>query len=1035
MFTAWIAAHRRSLLFLLLLPVVAGLAAAFSLPVTLFPNVTFPRVRINIDSGDRPAEQMVLQVTAPIERAVHKVPNVLDVRSTTSRGSAEVSISFEWGTDMVSAMLQVNAEIGQILPQLPPGTSMQTRRMDPTVFPIISYSMKSATVPLSQIRDIALFQIRPLLASIAGVATVGVSGSSDQEYHVLVEPDKLRAAGVTVDDVTKALSANNVLQAIGRVEDRYKLSLVISDDTLRGIDDLRHVAVRTGADGVTTIGDVATVELANLPLWTRVTADGQDAILFNIYEQPGGNSVQIAQEVRSRLREFRSKLPPGVDLANWYDQSELITASAGSVRDAIIIGTGLAALVLLVFLRSFKMMLVAMLVVPAALAATVVLLFVMNMSFNIMTLGGMAAAVGLIIDDAIVMVEHIVRRVRGSGHAPASSHDDRSDGHTALQAAAEFTRPFVGSSSATIVIFLPLALLSGVTGAFFKALSLTMAASLVFSFVITWLAVPLAAEWLLGTRDATREDAGRLARWFNERYARLSARVVRRPMLVVLIAAVPLVGLGYLALSALGTGFMPVMDEGGFIIDYYSAPGTALSETDRLLRQVEAILKTMPDVATWSRRTGLGLGGDLNEANKGDFFVRLKSGKRRPIFDVMSDLRGRIENEVPGLNVEMAQLMEDLIGDLTAVPQPIEVKLFGDEPDVLIATAKKVAAEIGKIQGIVEVRDGINPAGDALDIRIDRVKAAFEGIDPAEATRIADVYLRGQVVTQIPTSLKEIGVRVWTADQVRKTRLDLANLPIRAPDGHTFPLERIATIVPVSGQPQITRENLQHMIAVTARLEGRDLGSAAADVTHVLGQPNIVPRSIRYELGGLYQQQQIAFRGLLLVFAAAAGAVFVLLLFLYERFSVAISILIMPLIATCAVFVGLWLTDTELNITAMMGMTMIIGIVTEVAIFFFSEFEDLQATGMPTLDALISAGRNRMRPIAMTTIAAILTLLPLALAIGQGAAMQQPLAIAIISGLAVQLPLVLLAMPALYLVLARVVWPHQWPALRRRRSP
>ncbi|MGH3579798.1 MAG: efflux RND transporter permease subunit, partial [Mycobacterium sp.] len=339
MVTAWITAHRRSLLLLLLLPIVAGIAAAFSLPVTLFPNVSFPRVRLNIDAGDRPAAQMVLQVTAPIEQAVHRVPGVTNVRSTTSRGTAEVSIFFDWGTDMVAAMLQINAEVSQVLPQLPPDTSMQTRRMDPTVFPIISYSMTSSTVPLAKIRDIALFQVRPLLASIPGVASVGVQGGSDQEYHVLVDPGKLNAAGVTVDDVAKAVGASNVLQAIGRIEDRYKLYLVISDDTLRGIDDLSHIAVRTGPDGVTAVGDVATVELSSAPQWTRVTADGRDAILFDIYEQPGGNSVQIASEVRSRLQGIRSKLPAGVQVANWYDQSELVTASAASVRDAIIIGT------------------------------------------------------------------------------------------------------------------------------------------------------------------------------------------------------------------------------------------------------------------------------------------------------------------------------------------------------------------------------------------------------------------------------------------------------------------------------------------------------------------------------------------------------------------------------------------------------------------------------------------------------------------------------------------------------------------------
>jgi CzcA family heavy metal efflux pump len=1013
MLTAWTAAHRRSLLFLLLLPIIAGMAAALSLPVTLFPNVSFPRVRLSIEAGDRPAEQMVLQVTDPIEQAVHKVPNVTDVRSTTTRGTAEISIFFDWGTDMVAAMLQVNAEVARILPQLPPGTSMQTQRMDPTVFPIISYSMTSNTVPLTEIRDIALFQVRPLLASIPGVSTVGVLGGSDQEYHVLVDPDKLNAANLTIDDVAKAVGAGNVLQAIGRLEDRYKLYLLISDNTLRSIDDLRHIALRTGPNGVTTVGDIATVELSNVPQWTRVTAEGKDAILINIYEQPTGNSVQIAGEVRSRLQGFRSKLRPGVQVANWYDQSELVTASADSVRDAIVIGTVLAGFVLLLFLRSFKMMFIAMLVVPAALSATIALLWVMDMTFNIMTLGGMAAAVGLIIDDAIVMIEHIIRRVRGSDTGERAIS-------TALQAAAEFMPPLFGSSAATIVIFLPLAMLSGVTGAFFKALSLTMAASLLFSFVITWVAIPLAADWLLGVREAKRKDYGGLMGWLSERYASLSRRIVRRPVWVITILTLPLLCIGYLAFNRVGTGFMPVMDEGGFIIDYLAAPGTALSETDRLLQQVETILKDTPDVATWSRRTGLSLGGEINESNRGDFFVKLKSESRRPIFEVMTELRTRIEMEVPGLNVEMPQLMEDLIGDLTAVPQPIEVKLYGDEPNVLIATAEKVADNIGQISGLVEVRNGINPAGDAFDIRIDRAKAALKGVDPAEVTRIAMIFLRGQVVTQIPTTLKQIDVRVWSPDRFRKTELDLANLPIRAPDGNVFPLEQIASIVAVTGQPQITRENLQHMVAVTARLEGRDLGSAAAEVMRTLSQPNFLPRSIRFELGGLYQQQQIAFRGLLLVFAAAVGAVFVLLLFLYERFSVAISILIMPLLATCAVFIGLWLTGVELNITAMMGMTMIVGIVTEVAIFVFSEFDDLRATGMSTLDALIAAGRNRMRPITMTTIAAILTLLPLALAIGRGAAMQQPLAIAIISGLVVQLPLVLLVMPALYTLITRV---------------
>jgi len=487
---------------------------------------------------------------------------------------------------------------------------------------------------------------------------------------------------------------------------------------------------------------------------------------------------------------------------------------------------------------------------------------------------------------------------------------------------------------------------------------------------------------------------------------------------LAILGVLPLLMLGFVAFKGVGSGFMPAMDEGGFIIDYLSPPGTALSETDRLVRQVEAILAATPEVATWSRRTGAGLGGDLAEPNKGDFFVRLKSGPRRPIDEIMADVRTKIIQDVPGLSVEMAQLMEDLIGDLTSVPQPIEVKLFTDDPKTLLDTARRVAAGIAKIPGVVDVRNGINPAGDSLDVEIDQVKAGIEGVDPTETTRLLNNYLFGQVATQIPTQVKQIGVRVWSPATARATDRDLANFLVRALDGHLFPLKRIANLVPVSGEPEIARENLQQMVAVTARIEGRDLGSVAADVQKTLGDPGVVPNSVRFELGGAYAQQQIAFRGLAAVFGAAVAAVFVLLLFLYESFATAIAILTMPLLAVCAVFIGLWVTGIELNITAMMGMTMIVGIVTEVAIFFFSEFFDV-AAGRPVSVALVEAGQNRMRPIAMTTLAAILTLLPLALAIGQGSSMQQPLAVAIISGLVVQLPLVLLVMPSIFLLLRR----------------
>lgn len=1008
-FTAWITAHRRSILFLLFVLAAAGVVSALQLPVTLFPNVDFPRVRVSFDAGARPADQMVLQVTKPAEEAIRRVRNVRDVRSTTSRGSADIDVNFNWGTDMAVATLEVESAIAQITPTLPAGTTAVTLRMDPTVDPMLAYSLTSKTLSLTKLRDIAWYQLRPLLSSINGIARVGVTGGALEEYHVTVDPVRLRAYGMTLNDVARALRASNVIRAVGRLEDHYKLYLAVSDTRFKGLAAIRNTVLRTDKDGLVRVADVATVKRSVVPQWIRVTADGHNAVLLNIYQQPGSNSVDIAKRVKEKLAAFKPKLAKGVHVSNWYDQSRLVVASAGSVRDAILIGIALAAVILWLFLRNIKITLIGIIVVPAVLSTTVVLLYVLGMGFNIMTLGGMAAAVGLIIDDAIVMVEHIVRRLRG-----AREHtDDR-----VMSAALEFLRPLSGSSASTIVIFVPLAFLGGVTGAFFKALALTMASALLISFLMTWLAVPLLANHLLNESDANQSEGGRVSEWVYAKYEALLGRLLATPAWL-LVGLVPLLVGGWLAYGHVGSGFMPSMDEGGFILDYRSPPGTSLTETDRLLRQVGAIISSTPDVATYSRRTGTQLGGGVTEANTGDFFVRLKPFPRRPIDVVMNDIRQRVETNVPGLKIEMAQLMEDMIGDLTAVPQPVAIKVYSDDPRQLAAVARTLASDIGRVPGIVDVRTGIRPAGDALSIHIDRARAALEGVDPRTVTRTLDNYLAGDVATRVQSGVKMIGVRVWTPRDVRANENDVRNLLIRAPDGNVFPLKRIADIRTVSGQPEITRDNLKRMVEVTGRINGRDLGSVVQDVKRILARPGVIPTGVYYALGGIYRQQQIAFRGLIEVFAAAVMLVFLLLLFLYERFRIAFAIMLIPLLSVSAVFIGLWVTRIELNISSMMGLTMIIGIVTEVAIFYFSEFQELR-DGRDRRAALIEAGKNRARPIAMTTFAAILTLMPLALAIGQGSAMQQPLAVAIISGLLIQLPLVLLVMPVLFDLFQRI---------------
>ena len=1006
--------HPRSILLALALFAIGGVLAVFTLPVGLFPLVDFPRLQVNVDAGDRPVDRMVAEVTRPLERALRSVPGVTLVRSTSSRGSAQISLGFGWGHDMVTALLQAESVANRALPDLPPGTTFTARRMDPTVFPVLGISLASDTRSLSDLWDRATYTISPELSSVSGVAQVEVLGGDQAEYHVLLDPLRMRALGLSAADVTLALNAGNLASAVGRIEDHDRLYLTLSDTRLRSMDEIGRIVVRSGPSGVVTLEDIANVQLGTMPQWTRVNAQGKDAVLVNIKQQRGANTVSIVRDVRQRIAELKKTLPNDITITPYYDQSELIVASASSVRDAILIGAALAAVILLLFLRNGRITLIVSLVLPSVLLATCVLLLALGQSFNIMTLGGMAAAVGLVVDDAVVMIEHIARRL-----AERSDMDDETleNGQRAkppiLRYAMEMLRPLAGSSAATVAVFLPLTFLGGVAGAFFRPLALTMAATLTISFLVALLAVPLLARSLLRASDAESLENG--GRWFSrvrETSTHALERVLRRPLWLLLPLLFLVVG-GTLAYFRLGSGFMPRMDEGGFIFDYRAAPGTSLTETDRLMRQVETLVRALPETESYSRRTGLQLGGGLTEANEGDMFIKLKPPPRRGIEAVMSDLRQQVESKVPGLQVETAQLMEDLIGDLLSNPQPIEVKLFGPDMPTLRVLARKVADSISKLQGVVEVFDGTRIAGDAIEIRVDRVRASREGLAADAVTQQIQSLLAGTISGQIQSGEKLIGIRVWTSSDLRQRVEQVGALTLRAPDGHSLPLARVADISISNGQAQQDRDNLRPTVALTARLEGRDLGSAMVDVKQAITKLGLPP-GYSVEYGGLYHEQQQSFRELMMVFIAALLIVATLLMFLYERAAVVIAILTTALLTLPGVFFGLWITGSELDLSSMMGLTMVIGIVTEVAVFYFAE---LDTDGAISVDDLLRAARMRLRPILMTSSIAILALMPLALGIGTGSQMQRPLAITIISGLLVAVPLVLLVMPAVFRLL------------------
>ncbi len=998
----WIHHHRRSLLFLLVMVVLSGCFTYGHMRVSLFPMISFPRVSVTADSGDRTAEQMLVQVTQPLEEKLRQIPGVKSIRSTTSRGSAEISVAFDWGHDMSLAELSVRSTLAELLPELPPGTLLQSSRMDPTRFPVLAFSLNSGKLTTVEQRWIAKTRLLPLLAAVPGVAHIGIQGGDEPEFQVNLDPGRCLALGLSAQTIAESLQSNRLIRSIGRLEDHYKLYLGMVHQDVSSVDELKNIIISVHNVVPIHLSDVATVRMGTVPRWQRINADGKEAVLMLVYQQPDANSVELTRRINQTLHNHRTDLPADLSIHTWYQQSHLVEQSLLSVRDAMIIGMILAGVVLQLFLRNIRMTLIVILVVPSVLASTLLIMNILGMSLNIMTLGGIAAAVGLILDDAIVVIEQL------------ATH--RSQGKTDLQVAIDFLKPLAGSSVATLIIFLPLAFLSGVTGAFFKALAISMSISLIASFLISWLAIPLMAHTLLGIQGVHKAQPAWELRLIQA-YQKLFRASIKRPSFTLLLV-LPLLISGVLGYRYVDSGFMPAMDEGGFTLDYRTQPGTSLTETDRIVRQMERIIEANPNVASYSRRTGAQLGGWLTEANEGDLFIRLKSNHLDPVDDVMSQLRTRIQREVPGLHVEMAQLMEDLIGDLTAVPQPIELKIFGENPLILDHLAQLLTHRLRLVPHVVDINDGIHPAGDALQIIVDPVRASVLGLTISDVQKQLQMAIGGDTMLPVFANHRMISLRIWW-DHRDSTSIDaLSELPIMTPSGSFVALHRIAQLIPISGQNEISRQDLARMVAVTARIDQGNMGNILADVKRILRTPGLFPPGYYVQLGGLYAEQQKAFKGLLTVMLSGFALIFLLLLFLYEEFGRAIALLCIPLLSISSVFTGLWIAHAALNISSMMGMTMVVGIVTEVGIFYFSGMDTGTST-VPLDHILLKAGLERLRPILMTTLTAILTLLPLALALGEGAQMQQPLAIAIISGLVIQLPLALWVMPTFYFWLQR----------------
>ncbi len=1008
----WSARHGKSIIFVILTLIAVGVYLAFTIPISVFPQTNFPRILIGIDNGVAPIDQMLVTVTRPIEETVRSVQGIQKVQSITSRGSAEVDLFFAWGIDMFQTLEMVNAALARVQSSLPPNAKITSNRLTFAAFPILGYSLTSDTVPQIQLWEMATYDIKPLLNRVVGVGTIVVQGGQVPEFEIRPDPAKLLQAGVTVPMITDAVKKSNLIDSPGLVEANHQLILSLVSGQARTPEELSAIVVKSTQAGIPIhIGDIGTVHPSVQPVYTVVTANGKPAVLLNINRQPDSNTVAVADEIHAQIDQIRKSLPHGVQITPFYDQSELVRASISSVRDAILLGLLLAGIILVLFLRDWGTSLVAGLVIPATIAITFIALRALGQSFDLMTLGGLAAAVGLVIDDAIVVVENIVlHRDAGQNRSEA-----------VRSAMSEIRTPLIGSTITPIVVFLPLVFISGVTGTFFRALAITVGVALLTSLglALTW--TPTLSNLLLGTRKTKAGEApeghaenGAVMSRLIRIYERVLTGALERPILLVLFCVL-LVGASFLCYRSLGSDLMPAMDEGGFILDYIMPAGSSLSETNRVISQVEEMLRKIPEVESTSRRTGLQLGlAAVTEANTGDISVKLKSKRSRAIDEIIAEARENVGKQQPLLQVEFIQLLQDMIGDLTSAPEPIQIKMFSQNPALLNQWAPQVGEAIKKVPGVVDVLNGIDNtiSGPAITFNVNPTVAARAGFTAEEVELDASAIMQGEPATApVVLNDRSYTVRVRFPDESRASLEAMRNTLLTSSTGKTGTLGSLADIVETPGQSQIRREDLQRDVAVTGRLEGTNLGAGIAGVKKAVAALNI-PASIRIEYGGAYAEQQRSFHDLVVVLILAVVLVFTVLLFEFGNFGAAIAIVASALLSTSGVFLALLITGKTFNISSCMGLIMVIGIVAKNGILLLDADQKFRAEGNEPEKAMIMAGERRLRPILMTALATMAGMIPLALAIGAGSQMLQPLAIAVIGGIMASMVLSLIVTPA-----------------------
>lgn len=993
------ARFEKIIVFVVAVLAVLGVLAYLAIPASIFPTMSFSRIDVVADAANLPPDQVRSAITVPLERAFQGLPSVTRVRSTSEQGSAELIVEFDSKTLVQSDLTYVNQAIAQTT--LPPNVNVQANVLSVNSEPVISYALTSSDVSQTLLHEIAQNSLLPRFYGIGGLARVTVAGGPIREYRVMLSPGTLATYGLTADDVSTAIAQASQVTPVGIHIEHYVRNVVVVDSNIRSADDLARIAVPTQKHDAIPIGALGTVSLGTAPETDDVSFDGQRSVILSFYALPAADAAKMEQDVVARAKDIEASLPAGTRMTKVWDQTVLVKESQASLRDAILIGALLAIGVIYLFLRNVRMTLVAAIVIPIAMSIAIFAIEQTGQTLNLMSVGALAIAVGLIIDDTIVVIENIARNHHEHPHMPTAE--------AVRLAMSQIGGPMIASTAATVVVFVPLALLTGVSGFFFRALALTLSSALLVSLALALFLAPVLARALVRQRDQDHEGHDDPIGRVLERYEPLLRKALSGRRVVYVGAAVVLI-VTVVLLKMLPSDFLPKLDEGQFEIAYTMPVGTSLTASDAAATKLENVIMQDPAVATVARWTALDTNGySPTPQNAGVFRIVLKPGRQRAGYEAISTrLHDAMGAAVPAARLDFRQILEDMINDVSGAPAPLEVSLQGSDQQTLVKYAGALAGELGKVRGLTDVFSGVVYTDPTIRISPNNRQLASLGM---QSTALADALAaqtQGRVAANLPGPYNVIPVRVkveGTGDALADSSITTGNGPVA--------VRALAGLAPAQLSTTIFENNGQREMRATATISGANLSSVVDGARKAIAAIHLPP-GYHAEIGGEYAAQQSSFREFAIVIAIAVLLVFGVMLATFHSFRLPLVILAAIPLALVGVALGLVLTGTPFNVSSFMGLLLLVGIVVKNGILLVDVANQRRIAGDSIEDALVAAGRTRLRPIVMTTFAAIGGLLPLALGIGSGAAMEKPLAIAVIGGLSTATAFTLIVIPALY---------------------